>query len=114
MKRPPIRSKQYVTIHSKSNPPDPVFAQLRSEVQESWISRRIVSRLELEPYADGSKKNAVFDGAPLRSAGKVVRLYCSSGGSGKLRQHKFHIIRNSSYDKFDLLLGADILFWEET
>jgi hypothetical protein len=114
MKQPPIPPKQYVTIHSKSDVLHVVLAQLRSEVQESWISRRIVSRLELEPYADGSKKNAVFDGAPLRSAGKVVRLYCSSGGSGKLRQHKFHIIRNSSYDKFDLLLGADILFWEET
>jgi hypothetical protein len=114
MKQPPIPPKQYVTIHSKSDVLHVVLAQLRSEAQESWISHRIVSRLELEPYADGSKKNAVFDGAPIRSAGKVVRLYCSSGGSGKLRQHKFHIIRNSSYDKFDLLLGADILFWEET
>jgi len=100
-------------MYSKSDVPHIVLAQLRSEVQENWISRRIVSRLELEPYAEGTEKSAVFDGTPLRSAGKVVGLHCSSGGSGKLGHHKFHVIRNSSYDKFDLLLGADILFWEE-
>jgi hypothetical protein len=113
MKQPPIPPKQYVTMHSKSDVPHIVLAQLRSQVQENWISSRIVSRLELKPYDEGTEKSAVFDGTPLRSAGEVVGLHCSSGGSGKRRHHKFHVIRSSSYDKFDLLLGADILFWEE-
>jgi hypothetical protein len=113
MKQPLIRSKQYVTIHSKSNDPTVIRAQLRSELQESWISHRIVSRLELKPDADGSEKMAEFDGTPLRSAGKFVNLYRPSGPRGKPCQHRFYVIRDASSDKFDLLLGADILFAEE-
>ncbi len=101
-----------MTIFSKPNTENMVLAQLRSDVRENWISYRIVSSLKLESHADASGPVAYFDGTPLRSAGNVVSLHCSSGRSGKLRRHTFYVVRDRSCD-VDLLLGADILFSEE-
>lgn len=86
---------------------------LRSEVQDNWISPRIVRRLDLKTYAHSLEKNADLDGTPLMSAGKFVSLACSPDRSSKPAQHRFYVVPRGPCDVFDVLLGADILFSEK-